>query len=132
AKQGPDAAPGRAGAALHAAADGTGGGQRPAGRARRAAAQPGRPRARVLSRETSMRLSGKRAIVTGAGSGIGRASAILFASEGAQVLAVDLTEGVEETRAAIEKDGGRCLARKADAADEETVKELVPTPVPHL
>src|SRR5262245_7041884 len=79
-----------------------------------------------------MRLLGKRALVTGAGSGIGRASAILFASEGAQVLAVDLTEGVEETRAAIEKAGGRCLARKADAADEGTVKELVTTCVREL
>ena len=55
-----------------------------------------------------MRLKGKRALVTGAASGIGRASAILFAAEGAQVLAVDLAEGVEETRAAIEKAGGRC------------------------
>jgi len=79
-----------------------------------------------------MRLEGKRAIVTGAGSGIGRASAILFASEGAQVLAVDLADGVEETRAAIEKAGGRCLARKADAADEATVKELVGTCVREL
>lgn len=35
------------------------------------------------------RLAGKRAIVTGAGQGIGRASAILFASEGAEVFAVD-------------------------------------------
>jgi NAD(P)-dependent dehydrogenase (short-subunit alcohol dehydrogenase family) len=72
-----------------------------------------------------MRLSGKRAIVTGAASGIGRASAILFAAEGAQVLAVDMAEAVEETRNEIEKAGGRCLARKADAADEATVKELV-------
>ena len=38
------------------------------------------------------RLEGKAAIVTGAGSGIGRASALLFASEGARVLAVDRDE----------------------------------------
>ena len=72
-----------------------------------------------------MRLKGKRAIVTGAGSGIGRASAILFAAEGAQVLAVDLAEGVEATAAEIAKAGGRCLARRGDAADEAGVKSLV-------
>src|SRR5258705_2380600 len=74
-----------------------------------------------------MRLKGKRAIVTGAGSGIGRASAILFAAEGAQVLAVDLAEAVETTAAEIAKAGGRCLTRRADAADEAAVKSLVDT-----
>ena len=75
-----------------------------------------------------MRLSGKRAIVTGAASGIGRASAILFASEGASVLAVDLAEdGLEGTRAEIEKLGGKCLIRRADVSDEETVRDLVAT-----
>jgi len=75
-----------------------------------------------------MRLSGKRAIVTGAASGIGRASAILFASEGAHVLAVDLAEeGLEGTRAEIEKHGGKCVIRRADVSDEETVRELVAT-----
>ena len=75
-----------------------------------------------------MRLAGKRAIVTGAASGIGRASAILFASEGARVLAVDLAEeGLEGTRAEIEKHGGKCLIRRADVSDEDTVRELVAT-----
>jgi NAD(P)-dependent dehydrogenase (short-subunit alcohol dehydrogenase family) len=75
-----------------------------------------------------MRLAGKRAIVTGAASGIGRASAILFASEGARVLAVDLAEeGLEGTRAEIERHGGKCLIRRADVSDEETVRELVAT-----
>ncbi len=75
-----------------------------------------------------MRLAGKRAIVTGAASGIGRASAILFAAEGARVLAVDLAEeGLEGTRAEIEKHGGKCLIRRADVSDEDTVRELVAT-----
>jgi len=72
-----------------------------------------------------MRLSGKRAIVTGAASGIGRASAILFAAEGAAVVASDVSDAVEETKKEIEKAGGRCLARRADAADESAVRELV-------
>lgn len=75
-----------------------------------------------------MRLAGKRAIVTGAASGIGRASAILFASEGARVLAVDLAEeGLEATRAEIEKQGGKCLIRRADVSDEDSARELVAT-----
>jgi len=75
-----------------------------------------------------MRLAGKRAIVTGAASGIGRASAILFAAEGASVLAVDLAEeGLEATRAEIAKQGGKCLTRLANVSDESTVRELVAT-----
>ncbi len=67
------------------------------------------------------RLEGKRAIVTGAGSGIGRASARLFAAEGASVLAVDKTKNaVEETAALISKDGGRVVAMAADAAMRRT------------
>jgi NAD(P)-dependent dehydrogenase (short-subunit alcohol dehydrogenase family) len=79
-----------------------------------------------------MRLAGKRAIVTGAASGIGRASAILFAREGAQVIAVDLAEGVEATRDEIVKAGGRCIARRADAAAEAVVKSLVEESVREL
>jgi NAD(P)-dependent dehydrogenase (short-subunit alcohol dehydrogenase family) len=79
-----------------------------------------------------MRLAGKRAIVTGAASGIGRASATLFAREGAQVIAVDLAEGVEATRDEIVKAGGRCIARRADAADEAVVKSLVEESVREL
>jgi NAD(P)-dependent dehydrogenase (short-subunit alcohol dehydrogenase family) len=45
------------------------------------------------------RFAGRSVLVTGAGSGIGRATARLFASEGAQVLAVDVHEGVEDTAA---------------------------------
>jgi len=72
-----------------------------------------------------MRLRGKRAIVTGAASGIGRASAALFASEGATVIAVDVASEVEATAAEVKTAGGVCLARKIDAADEAAVKSLV-------
>jgi NAD(P)-dependent dehydrogenase (short-subunit alcohol dehydrogenase family) len=68
------------------------------------------------------RLNGKRAIVTGAGSGIGRASAALFAAEGAAVLAVDRSEAaVAETVAAITGAGGRAIALAADVGNEGDV-----------
>ena len=72
------------------------------------------------------RLDGKRAIVTGAGSGIGRASALLFALEGAAVLAVDKTrDTVEETAAQIKAAGGKAIAMAADAGSEADVKAYV-------
>ncbi|HEX9932691.1 MAG TPA: SDR family oxidoreductase [Allosphingosinicella sp.] len=67
------------------------------------------------------RLSGKIAIVTGAGSGIGRASAVRFAAEGATVICVDL-KGEDETAAAI---GEAAVAVRADAGSEENVEGLV-------
>ncbi|MCW5679754.1 MAG: SDR family oxidoreductase [Xanthobacteraceae bacterium] len=72
------------------------------------------------------RLQGKRAIVTGAGSGIGRAAAQIFAAEGASVLAVDKTkDAVEETAALASKAGGKVIALAADAGDEAEVKKYV-------
>ena len=72
------------------------------------------------------RLEGKRAIVTGAGSGIGRASALLFAKEGAKVLAVDLgAESVEATAKMVREAGGEAIALAADCGDEESVRGYV-------
>jgi NAD(P)-dependent dehydrogenase (short-subunit alcohol dehydrogenase family) len=69
-------------------------------------------------------LTGKRAIVTGAASGIGRASALRFAAEGAQVVASDLAEeGLAETIALAE--GGRVVGMPADAGREDDVASLV-------
>jgi len=74
------------------------------------------------------RLDRKRAIVTGAASGIGRATALLFAREGAAVVAADLAEhGLRETVAQIEADGGRAVGRVADAGSEADVRGLVET-----
>lgn len=72
-----------------------------------------------------MRFSGKVAIVTGAGSGIGRATARAFAAEGAQVVAGDLSEAVHETVAGL--DGA--VAVRMDAGDEGDVERLVATAV---
>ncbi|HMS79949.1 MAG TPA: SDR family NAD(P)-dependent oxidoreductase [Burkholderiaceae bacterium] len=72
------------------------------------------------------RLSGKRAIVTGAGSGIGRAASRLFAAEGAAVLVVDcVAESVEQTAAMIREAGGRAVAVAADAGSERDVQAVV-------
>lgn len=73
------------------------------------------------------RLSGKKAIVTGAGSGIGRATTKLFANEGASVLAVDLNEaGLAETIAELDSDAeGVVETLSADVGDEAQVKGFV-------
>jgi NAD(P)-dependent dehydrogenase (short-subunit alcohol dehydrogenase family) len=72
-------------------------------------------------------LKGKSAIVTGAASGIGRASAMLFAAEGAAVVALDRAPEVESTAAAIRAAGGRAIALVGDSSAEEDVAGAVAT-----
>ena len=70
------------------------------------------------------RLDGKIAIVTGAGSGIGRAITLGYAREGARVLAADLNlEGAQQTAAQAPE--GQILAHRADVTDEPSVKAMV-------
>jgi NAD(P)-dependent dehydrogenase (short-subunit alcohol dehydrogenase family) len=72
------------------------------------------------------KLAGKVALVTGAGSGIGRASAQLFASEGAAVAVVDLREdAATETAGKISADGGRAVAIGADVTDADAIAAAV-------
>ncbi len=76
------------------------------------------------------RLEGKSALVTGAASGIGRASAILFAEQGASVVAVDKSqEQVQETVYQIKQAGGTALALVRDAASEVDVEDCIQTAV---
>ena len=73
-----------------------------------------------------MRLKGKTALITGAGGGIGRTSAVRFAGEGAAVLVNDIHEAsAEETASLIRETGGRAFAFPADVRDEEQVKALI-------
>jgi NAD(P)-dependent dehydrogenase (short-subunit alcohol dehydrogenase family) len=67
------------------------------------------------------RLEGKKAIVTGAGAGIGRAISIFFAKEGASVICIDLNgQTVNETAEIIEISGGTAIPIEADVANEQT------------
>ena len=73
-------------------------------------------------------LQGKVAVITGGGNGIGRATAELFAQEGATVALVDLdAEALEIAKNAIEAAGGRALAIQADVSSEDDAKRAIET-----
>ena len=72
-----------------------------------------------------MRFTDKSIIVTGAGSGIGRAAALLFASEGGRVIVADKTEGADETAHLIAQAGGTAKAFRIDAGLEDDVIRTV-------
>src|SRR6185503_5297390 len=88
------------------------------GRRQAGPAGPGRP---------VMKLKDKVALITGAGSGIGQATALLFAREGARVAVVDVREeAAKATAQEIERAGGQALALRADvsrAADNQAAVE---------
>jgi NAD(P)-dependent dehydrogenase (short-subunit alcohol dehydrogenase family) len=71
------------------------------------------------------RLEGRVALVTGAASGIGRATAKLFAQEGAKVVVMDRAPAVEETAKAIVDAGGEAVALTGDAGLEPDVAKAV-------
>ena len=72
------------------------------------------------------RLSGRRAIVTGAASGIGRATAEIFAREGANVVCADVNEpGVKDTASAVNAKGSQALALKVDVTRRAQVDDMI-------
>ncbi|CAE6727201.1 putative oxidoreductase YgfF [Paraburkholderia aspalathi] len=75
-----------------------------------------------LKVESLFNLGGRVALVTGAGSGIGRETALLLASAGAIVVAADLNEeGAQQTVAQIETAAGKSIAVKVDIGDEASI-----------
>jgi NAD(P)-dependent dehydrogenase (short-subunit alcohol dehydrogenase family) len=77
-----------------------------------------------------VRLEDKVAIVTGAGSGIGRACGVLMAREGARVVAFDMVaERAEETSKLIEDEGGICEALTGDVSRNDDIDRMVSTTV---
>lgn len=75
----------------------------------------------------SDKLNNKVAIITGGDSGIGKATALLFAREGADIAIVYLSEDKDanETKKEVEKEGGKCLLIKEDLSKEENCKKAI-------
>src|SRR5690349_1294651 len=96
--------------------------------------QPGResemtptPKAKGQYYQGSGKLTDKVALITGGDSGIGRATAIHFAKEGADVVIVYLNENkdAQETRRLIENEGRRCLLLSGDVGNESFCQRCV-------
>jgi NAD(P)-dependent dehydrogenase (short-subunit alcohol dehydrogenase family) len=86
-----------------------------------------RPQAEDSSSRGSGKLSGKVALITGGDSGIGRAVAIAYAKEGADVAIVYLNEhkDAEDTKSMVEEQGGTCLLLPGDIGQEEFCRTAV-------
>ncbi len=73
-----------------------------------------------------MKLAQRVAVITGAGSGIGQAMALLFAREGAHLLVADVNEGAaQETAGRVTANGGTCTAIHVDVSQPEHVRSMI-------
>ncbi len=79
-----------------------------------------------MTTATTGRLAGKTALITGSDSGIGQATAVQFAKEGADVVVhyLEDSDGADQTRKAVEAEGRRAIVVQADVSDEEQVKAM--------
>jgi NAD(P)-dependent dehydrogenase (short-subunit alcohol dehydrogenase family) len=77
-----------------------------------------------------MSIEGKSVVITGAGSGVGRASALRFAAEGARVVCADImADWAKETVRLVEEAGGTAVAQACDVTKEQDVADAVATAV---
>ena len=72
-----------------------------------------------------MRLDGKVAFITGTASGIGRAAALLFAEEGARIVATDIADTNHDTVETIRRKGGEAIAVRADVSCDLDVAHAI-------
>jgi len=80
-----------------------------------------------------MKLANKIALITGAGSGMGRVASLLFAKEGAKIAAIDIDEkAAHETARMIESEGGKAIAVKADVSKSADAQAMVAATVEKL
>jgi NAD(P)-dependent dehydrogenase (short-subunit alcohol dehydrogenase family) len=94
-----------------------------------------RPRYQAPRYKAAGKLEGKVALITGGDSGIGRAVAVLYAREGADVAIACLSEehdDAEETRRAVEAEGRRCFTLEGDISDAAVCRTLVEETVAKL
>lgn len=93
-----------------------------------------RPRYQAPLYKAAGKLIGKRALITGGDSGIGRAVAVLYAREGADVAIAYYShdDDAEETKRAVEAEGARCITIKGDIGDPKFVRKLVDRTVKEL
>ena len=79
-----------------------------------------------------MRLAGKSAVVTGAANGIGRATALEFAAEGARLVATDIdADGLDRLRAELETAGADCAIVVGDVSNDADAKRMIDAAVEH-
>src|SRR5689334_18287720 len=94
-----------------------------------------RPRFEADAYRPAGKLTGKVALITGGDSGIGRAVAVIYAREGADVAIGYLPEeqsDADETRSAIEREGRRALLLPGDLTDPDYCKQAVETTIAKL
>jgi NAD(P)-dependent dehydrogenase (short-subunit alcohol dehydrogenase family) len=93
-----------------------------------------KPQVKKPAYKPAGKLEGKAALITGGDSGIGRAVAVLYAQEGADVaiMYLDEHEDAEETKRMVEKAGRKCITIAGDIGDEQFCREAVEQAVEEL